>query len=437
MKRKRRLPLIQVLSIAVAILLACAIVGSKVRAQDRKGDAAVAAPAAPRPAPAASTGVPTGGGAGKASAATRRVPSADPAASSAVVDAGTPPMAQGQAAKSDKGDKDKDDDKGGPLDYATVQTDADFPATLTEEEKAAIGTGKVPIHREGPYRSPFAHPNFGGPAHVKVGLVLVTMREYDIQHGSFEANFFLSLTGDKEMGPIALAFPNASEMNETVLADTPTFKLYRYDGKFESPVDLRKYPFDTQALTIEVEDQRAGIDQLIFDPYLERTSLDEGFELPGWSVAAIGGRVYQHRYPPRFDRDDLYVSRYKFTLSIDRFVTSAAFSVFVPAYIIVLISLFGLWVPPDELEVRTNAGAPMLAAAVFFHYSLTQALPATGYLTRADKLMLGVYVALLINMASTWVFLIVPEDRVEHYFKLARAWVPPVTALLMAAVTTL
>ena len=36
---------------------------------------------------------------------------------------------------------------------------------------------------------------------------------------------------------------------------------------------------------------------------------------------------------------------------------SAAFSVFVPAFIIVLISLMGLWVPPDELEMlmRTNA----------------------------------------------------------------------------------
>jgi len=107
--------------------------------------------------------------------------------------------------------------------------------------------------------------------------------------------------------------------------------------------------------------------------------------------------------------------------------------VYVPAFIIVLISLIGLWVPPGELEVRSAAGAPMLAAAVLFHYSLIQSLPATGYLTHADKLMLGVYVSLLINMITTWVFLIVDEERLDFWFKVFRAWTPPLTALVMAA----
>ena len=88
--------------------------------------------------------------------------------------------------------------------------------------------------------------------------------------------------------------------------------------------------------------------------------------------------------------------------SVERFATSAAFKVFVPAFVIVLISLLGMWVPPNEMEVRSNAGAPMLAAAVLFHFALMQELPATSYLTRADKLMLGVYVSLALGMLSTW-----------------------------------
>ncbi len=434
------------LSLALALVLAVAIVGKKVAAQPApKPGAPAAGSAAPAksPRPAAGEDLKNPFADAKGAAAKGTEPPADKKDASRAKDAGPTAKDDAKPAKGDdnkKDDGDKKDEKkddDGPISYAEVQTDADFPSTMSAEEKLAVGTGKVPIHREGPYKSPFAHPRFGGAATAKVGFVLVTMREYDIQHGSFEADFFLSLTSDKPMGTVALTFPNASEMNESVLADTPTFKLYRYDGKFESPVDLRKYPFDTQELTIEVEDKKAGIDQLVFEPNKDRTSLDEGFELPGWLVAGVGGRAYKHRYPPRFDRDDLYVSRYKFTLSIDRFVTSAAFSVFLPAYVIVLISLFGLWVPPDELEVRTNAGAPMLAAAVFFHYSLTQALPAVGYLTRADKLMMGVYLALLINMAATWAFLLVDEEKVEHLFKWFRAWVPPLTAALMAAATFL
>ena len=94
-------------------------------------------------------------------------------------------------------------------------------------------------------------------------------------------------------------------------------------GKFISPVDLREYPFDTQALKIEVEDRNAGVDQLLFVPDKARTSLDEGFDVASFGVASIGAHAYRHAYPARFDRDDLYVSRYKFVLGLDRFATSA------------------------------------------------------------------------------------------------------------------
>jgi hypothetical protein len=358
-------------------------------------------------------------------------------------DAGPDPAALAAAqaaAEKEKADKEKadrigdagfDPDGGSPIDYAVVQTDEDFPKDMSEEEKNNIGTGKVPIHKEGAYRSPFAHPRFGGPTHVKVGLVIREIREFNIQTGGFEADFFLSLTGDKELPQTSLVFTNGHEVTQTALADTPTFKVFSVTGKFSADIDLRLYPFDVQKLDIELEDSKAGVDQLIFEADKARTSLDESFLLASFGVAAIGAETYKHKYPARFDRDDLYVSRYKFTLTADRFATSAAFSVFVPAFIIVLISLTGMWVPPDELEVRSAAGAPMLAAAVLFHYSLIQSLPATGYLTHADKLMLGVYVSLLLNMASTWLLLLGDERWAEQVFHKCRTWVPILTAVVM------
>jgi hypothetical protein len=409
---RRRSVVIQAIALIVALVLGCVIFVAKVSAQPagRGGG----------------THPGVDGGSGKGDA----VPTAKVGAGIKLVQTATPPS----SAAADAAASAPDADAGTALDYAEVQSESDFEG-MSEEQKSAAGTGKVPIHRDGKFRSPFAHPRFGGPATAKVGLVLNNVREYDIQTGSFQADFFFSLVSDKPMPPVKLFFTNGHEVNETVLADTPTFKAYRYTGTFLSPVDLRSYPFDTQHLTIEVEDLQAGVDQLILEPYQERTSLDDGFVLSGWGTSAIGGRAYRHLYPSRFDRDDLYISRYKFSLGIERFATSAAFSVFVPAYIIVLISLVGMWVPPDELEVRSSTGAPMLAAAVFFHYTLTQALPATGYLTRADKLMLGVYIALLINMISTWVFLIVQEENVHKAFTIGRAWVPPVTCVLMLLAT--
>ncbi len=329
--------------------------------------------------------------------------------------------------------KDSEDTVNSTLSDTVIQGESDLPKGLSQEQLDAVGSGKVPIHRDGRYRSPLANPSLGGPATVRVGFVISEIRDYQIQDGSFSADFFMSFTADKPVPKLHPVFTNGHDTNCTGLVEVETFRFYRCTGTFTSLVDLLDYPFDTQNLDISVEDAVYGVDAIVFVADPRRTSLDANFRISGYSVAKVGANTYKHQYPSRFDRDDLYVSRYRFTLALDRFAQSAAFSVFVPAFIIVLISLIGLWVPPEELEVRSNAGAPMLAAAVLFHYSLVQSLPATGYLTHADKLMLGVYVSLLMNMATTWVFMIVDPDRIPFWFRFFRAWTPPATVLVMAA----
>jgi len=353
---------------------------------------------------------------------------------------GIPPSAGGAAAASSaKPDanagpdvtKDAEDTLNSTLGDTVLQTDSDLSKDLTSAQLDAIGTGKVPIHREGRYRSPLANPSLGGPAIVKVGFVISEIRDYQIQDGSFSADYFMSFTADKPVPKLHPVFTNGHDASCISIVDVETFRFYRCTGTFTSPVDLLNYPFDTQTLDISVEDAVYGVDTVVFVADPRRTSLDANFRISGYSVGTVGASTFKHQYPSRFDRDDLYVSRYRFTVTLDRFAQSAAFSVFVPAFIIVLISLLGLWVPPESLEVRSNAGAPMLAAAVLFHYSLVQSLPATGYLTHADKLMLGVYVSLFMNMASTWVFMIVHEDRVQFWFRFFRAWTPLATVLVM------
>jgi hypothetical protein len=203
-------------------------------------------------------------------------------------------------------------------------------------------------------------------------------------------------------------------------------------GNFKSPADLRSYPFDSQELKIIIEDDLRGIDQLQFSADPERTKLARGFRAVGWQVSFVDAHSQKHSYPDRFEGDDLYYGRYIFTLGLERFATSAAFKVFVPAFVIVIIALLGMWVPPNEMEVRSNSGAPMLAGAVLFHFALMQELPATSYLTRADKLMMGVYISLALGMLSTWVMFLVKEDKMERVFRIARMVVPVLTAIVMA-----
>jgi hypothetical protein len=298
---------------------------------------------------------------------------------------------------------------------------------------AVAPNGGVPFHPSGtPYRSPFAKPNADKAVRIKVGMLLNSIDDYDVKTGTFTADFFLSFTSEQPMPPIRPQFPNGRVDSTSSIADKPTFKLLRLSGQFKSPADLRKYPYDSQELRIVLEDDSRGVDQMRFVVDKERTKTARGFRAVGWQVAFVEARSLSQSYPDRFEGDDLYYGRYVFTVGLDRFAASAVFKVYVPAFVIVLISLLGMWVPPRNMEVRSNAGAPMLAGAVLFHFSLMQELPATSYLTRADKLMLGVYASLLVGMLSTWCMFLVDEEKMNTVFRIARTVVPIATVAIMA-----
>jgi hypothetical protein len=305
-------------------------------------------------------------------------------------------------------------------------------AEVAPIDLAVAPDGGVPFHASGtPYRSPFAKPNADRAVRVRVGILLNSVDDYDVKTGTFQADFFLSFTSDVPMPKLNPTFPNGRVESIAVLADKPTFKLMRLAGAFKSPADLRKYPYDSQELKILVEDDTRGVDQVRFIVDKERTKTARGFRSVGWQLSYVEARSLSHSYPDRFEGDDLYYGRYVFSLGLDRFAASAAFTVFVPAFVIVLISLLGMWVPPSLMDVRSNAGAPMLAGAVLFHFALMQELPATSYLTRADKLMLGVYVSLMLGMISTWVMFLVKEGNQYMVFRVARVVVPIATVVVM------
>jgi len=404
-ERKPRLTTFSMICLGLAALLGLFLVSKRLEAQPNKA-----------PLPVATT------------PAAEKLPAADPKAKpeAAKGDAGAPAA----AAEPPKDEKKDDDKKGGGDDDKLPAEDALNSAT-------ALSPSGVPMHDKGKFKSPFANPDFGKAAEVKVGMLITDISQYDIKEGTFEATFYLSLTSKTPMPKkLNLVFPTGKVESMDPLADRPTFKLYRVNGTFKSPPDLRKYPFDSQELTIEVEENSKGVDQLKLYADEEHTRFDANFQIAGWDLKYLEARSLSRDLPQRFENDDLYYGRFICRIGIARFGASAVFSVYVPALVIVIIGLLAMWVTPDEMEVRSNGGAPMLAGAVLFHFSLIQEIPATAYLTKADKLMIGVYVSLLMNMISTWWFFLVDEEHHDKVFKTARILVPTLTLILMIVVCT-
>src|SRR5260221_8089603 len=155
--------LMQIASIVTVVALGITIVSAKLGAQG-----ALAAPKAPPSAmpTAATPDVPPGASAGAPMVGAEKGEGAPPTES--------------------------DEPTNVTMDGTVVQTEEDFPKEMSDEQREAMGTGKVPIHREGRFRSPLANPKFGGPAKVKVGLVVSEVRDYEIRTGGFASDFFLS-----------------------------------------------------------------------------------------------------------------------------------------------------------------------------------------------------------------------------------------------------
>jgi hypothetical protein len=56
-----------------------------------------------------------------------------------------------------------------------------------------LKTSGVPIHKAGKYLSPFANPDFGEPAKVRVGFLLKSISSYSIKEAKFFADFLYFL----------------------------------------------------------------------------------------------------------------------------------------------------------------------------------------------------------------------------------------------------
>jgi hypothetical protein len=61
-----------------------------------------------------------------------------------------------------------------------------------------------------------------------------------------------------------------------------------------------------------------------------------------------------------------------------------------------------------------------------------QELPATAYLSRADKLMMSVYACLFLHMLSSWIWFVFDEKHIEMLFKWAKYVCAPLTFIIMA-----
>lgn len=244
------------------------------------------------------------------------------------------------------------------------------------------------------------------PKNVYIGIYVLNLGKFDIATGAFTADFYINLRCDGTCPEISYEFMNGRTSSIDKIIDEPDEKFYRIQANLNSPIDLKKFPFDKQKMQIILEDKTKTIDEVLYVPDLEQSGIDPSIAFVGWNMGDFTAESKEHYYSIY---DETY-SQYIFSIEISRVPINSIIKTLLPITFIVLVMLTSFILDIDKITTRIAMVGSALVASVMFHVSLANQIPPVGYLTFIDKFMVLTYFIILLSFALN-VFLLELVER--------------------------
>ncbi len=195
------------------------------------------------------------------------------------------------------------------------------------------------------------------------------------------------------------------------LPDGSLYSFLRYQGYFSTKFDLETYPFDTQYLTVMMEDSISDITNEVYVPDGEHSiTIDPEITLPGFRVGKPEMKITTITYPTNFGygtnpADENY-SRIVMTIPVTRPILAMSLKTFIPILLILVCASLVFFVRPSYVEARIGLGITALLTLVALQLTATSSLPDVDYVMMLDKIYLLAYVFIIIILArvaaSSW-----------------------------------
>jgi len=238
-----------------------------------------------------------------------------------------------------------------------------------------------------------------GPDVYDVAISLIGIGEINKQVGSYELDFWYSIfSEEKDLmidGPPPVDFMNGRDETYSSEYLASNISEQRVRGVFVSEMDFRDFPFEKILLKVDIEPMTPyDTDHVIFriDP---AAGIDSSATVPGWSVSdptfSVGTKIYGN--------GEEY-SRYTATYTIERSFIGTFLKVLFPVLLVLAIS-FLAYLIPEHFDVSAALTLLPLIAVVFLHIDTLDQLPALGYLTIFDKILLISYALIANNIICT------------------------------------
>jgi len=250
---------------------------------------------------------------------------------------------------------------------------------------------------------------------VYTSIMVKNIRRYNLEDGTYKVSFYLTFMWDKDQrdhpaagdvnmweimngeidldsGGIVPIMENASvdgELNEgpdgSYLANH-----YLVHALLNNRVNLRKYPFDMQTVSIRIENTYWGKDHV---EYLPDEGMSEVFDdayVHGYFI----GNIEDHTSTTEYTAWGEY-SRYNLDIVIVH-ESSLFYKTLLPAIMLFLVSFLVHFINPQDLESRLTLIFTIILGSISHHLSVSGLLPPTGYMHIFDAVVVNSYVTISI-----------------------------------------
>lgn len=264
-----------------------------------------------------------------------------------------------------------------------------------------------------------------GKTLVPVGIYVLKVPELDIRTNSYLADFYLWFRWPKDAGfdpTQTFEFTNAVESwdfyrealyvdalgapRPELMPDGSLYQVFRIQGRFQNPFDLRDYPFDRQVVRIELEDSESVVDDMEYVWDRDGQLFQAPLTIPGWTVAGASVDIDRVRYQTNFgDRrssggHDTY-SLFRFSLDVERPLVGYLVKTVLPISVVMLITFVVFFIELRYFEGRIGLAITGLISAVALQLTSASELPNVGYMVLLDKIYNLSYFVIFIALAES------------------------------------
>jgi len=260
------------------------------------------------------------------------------------------------------------------------------------------------------------------PVQVTAGFFLVNLSGVAERNETFDADVYLSVSwrdprlafkgneprrylGDQattrlgEMWWPQLQFVNTAEPTYTsrslsIAPDGTVTYVVAVTSEFRTDLDLRRFPFDSQRLTVRVESLGWTEDQMVFVPDRTRIGFNPDSTFEGLVVNGVHSQIERRELAGWGEAYSDFVA----TIDVQRRSAFYVWTAFVPVTLIFLISCTVFVVRIENFQARVGISLVALLACIATQFAIGFNMPHIPYLTIVGRVFLVTYFCIAVGV---------------------------------------